>query len=91
MENVTVQIDAKWAKIARSPVYGIVVALQGVSVTFAPLFLYWCGKGGYVSGYEWIIAPICFAVIFLVPLFHFQFSNAVIRGLRRAPLHNRFD
>ena len=73
MESVTIQIGAKWASIARSPVYWIVAALQGVSVTFAPLFL----------GSEWVIVPVCFAVMYLVPLFHFQFSNRVIEELRR--------
>ena len=82
METVTVQIGAKWAKIARSPIYWIVGMLQGVSVTFAPLFLYWSAKGGF-PGRQWIVAPLCFAVIYLVPFFHFHFSNAVIEGLRR--------
>jgi hypothetical protein len=83
MESVTIQIGAKWAKIARSPLYWIVAALQGVSVTFAPLFLYWSGRGGYFAGAEWIVVPLCFAVVYLVPLFHFQFSNRVIEELRR--------
>jgi len=47
MEKVTIEIDSTWAKIARSPLYFVIVALQGVSVSFAPLFLYWSGKGGY--------------------------------------------
>jgi len=85
MESVTIQIGATWAKIARSPIYWIVATLQGVSVTFAPLFLYWSGRGGYFFGREWIIVPLCFAVVYLVPLFHFQFSNRVIEELRRPP------
>jgi hypothetical protein len=83
MESVTIQIGAKWARLARSPVYWIVAALQGVSVTFAPLFLYWSGRGGYSLGSEWVIVPLCFGVMYLVPLFHFQFSNRVIEELRR--------
>jgi len=51
-----------------------------VSVTFAPLFLYWSGRGGYFPGSEWVIVPVCFAVMYLVPLFHF---NRVIEELRR--------
>jgi hypothetical protein len=50
MERVTVEIDSTSAKIARPPLYFVIVALQGVSVTFAPLFLYWSGKGGILSG-----------------------------------------
>jgi hypothetical protein len=83
METVTIQIPAKWTKIARSPVYWVVATLQGVSVTFAPLFLYWSGRGGYSVGIKWVMVPVCFAVIYLVPLFHFQFSNRVIEELRR--------
>ncbi len=45
MEKVTVEIDSTSVKIARSPLYFVIVALQGISVTFAPLFLYWSGKG----------------------------------------------
>jgi len=45
METVTIEIDSKWVKLVRSPLYWIVAALQGVSITFAPLFLYWSGKG----------------------------------------------
>jgi len=83
MEKVTIEIDSTWAKIARSPLYFVIVALQGVSVSFAPLFLYWCGKGGYFQGYERIVGPLCFAVIFLVPLFYFRLAGPVIRELRR--------
>ena len=83
MESVTIQVGARSAKIARSPVYWIVAALQGVSLTFAPLFLYWSGRGGYSFGHEWLFVPLCFGVMYLVPLFHFQFSSRVIEELRR--------
>ncbi len=36
MAKVTIDIDSKWLKIAHSPLYWIVAALQGVSITFAP-------------------------------------------------------
>jgi hypothetical protein len=83
MEIVTVEMNSTWAKIARSPLYFVIAALQGVSITFAPLFLYWCGKGGYFQGYERIVAPLCFAVIFLVPLFYFRLGGAVVKALRQ--------
>jgi len=44
----TIEIDSKWVKIVHSPVYWIVMTLQGVSITFAPLFLYWGGKGIFI-------------------------------------------
>jgi len=83
MESVTIQIGATRARLARSPVYWIIAALQGVSVTFAPLFLYWSGRGGYSFGSEWVILPLCFGVMYLVAIFHFPFSNRVIEELRR--------
>jgi len=83
MESVTIQIGPKWARLARSPVYWVVAALQGVSVTFAPLFLYWSGRGGYSFGSEWVIVPVCFGVMYVVAIFHIVFSNRVIEELRR--------
>ena len=50
--KVTVEIDQKWVRLARSRLYYIVAGLTGVSVTFAPLFLYWSGKGTFYHGYE---------------------------------------
>jgi len=40
MDKVTIEINSKWVRIVRSPLYWIVAALQGLSVSFAPLFLY---------------------------------------------------
>jgi hypothetical protein len=67
--KVTVEIDQKWVTMARSPIYFIVSALTGVSVTFAPLFLYWSGKGKFFPGYERITVPLCF----FGDLFRFRF------------------
>jgi hypothetical protein len=81
--KVTVEIDEKWVRIARSPIYFIVSALTGVSVTFAPLFLYWSGRGKFYSGYEEIVVPLCFAVIYCVPIFYFRLGSVVARELRQ--------
>lgn len=53
MDKVSVEIDSKWVKVVRSPLYFIIVSLQGVSVTFAPLFLYYSGRN-YFNGFEWV-------------------------------------
>lgn len=37
---------------------------------------------GSMRAVNGVIVPVCFAVMFLVPLFHFQFSNRVIEELR---------
>jgi hypothetical protein len=81
--KVTVEIDHKWVRIARSPIYFIVSALAGGSITFAPLFLYLSGKGKFYPGYEWIIVPLCFVVIYYVPLFYFRLGNVVAKELRQ--------
>jgi hypothetical protein len=82
--KVTVELDSAWAKIAQSPIYMVVSALTGVSITFAPLFLYWSGKGKFFPGYEWIIVPLCFATIYFVCLFYILLGSAVARGLRQS-------
>ena len=82
--QVTVEISQGWVKIARSPIYVVVSALTGVSVSFAPLFLYWTGKGKFFPGYEWLVVPLCFAMIFFVPLFYFRFVSVVVRELRQS-------
>jgi hypothetical protein len=83
MDKVTIEMDSKWVKMVRSPLFWMVAALQGVSITFAPLFLYWSGEGRFYHGLEWIIVPSCFAVIFLVGLFYFWLGGAVIGELRK--------
>lgn len=83
MDRVTIEIDSRWVKIVRSPLYWIVATLQGVSITFAPLFLYWSGKGKLPFGSEWVIVPSCFAAILLVGLFYLRLGNAVVGELRK--------
>ena len=82
MDKVTIEIDSRWVKIVRSPLYWIVAALQGLSISFAPLFLYWSGKGMF-HGSEWIVVPSCFAVILLVGFFYILLGSAVIGELRK--------
>ncbi|HYL74031.1 MAG TPA: hypothetical protein VEU96_07475 [Bryobacteraceae bacterium] len=84
MDKVLIEIDSKWMKLVRSPLYWMVAALQGVSISFAPLFLYWSGKGMFHPGFEWFIVPSCFAVIFLVGFFYLRLGGEVVRELRKA-------
>ena len=81
---VTIEIDSKWVKMIRSPIYVIVSSLTGVSISFAPLFLYWSGKGKFLPRYQWLAVPLCFAVIYLVPLFYFRLGNIVAKAVRGA-------
>ena len=81
MDKVSIEIDSRWVKVARSPVYFIILALQGISISFAPLFLYWSGRGNYFNGLEWLVVPSCFAVIFVVSVFYLLLGGSVIRQL----------
>ncbi len=58
-------------------------ALQGIAVSFAPLFLYWSGKGNFPPGSEWFVVPACFGMILLVGLFYILLGSAVIRELKK--------
>ena len=61
----------------------MVSALSGVSVSFAPYFLYLSGQGKFYRGHEWFIVLLCFAVTFLVPLVYTRIGSAVIKELRK--------
>jgi hypothetical protein len=83
MKKVSIEIDSRWVRVVRSPIYFVIAALQGISVSFAPLFLYWSGRGNYFNGLEWLVVPLCFAVIFAVSVFYFLLGGSVIRQLRQ--------
>jgi hypothetical protein len=82
--TVTVEINSGWVKFVRSPAFSVVSALSGVSVSFAPYFLYLSGQGKFYPGHEWLIVPLCFAVVFLVPLIYMRIGSTVIRELRKS-------
>ena len=81
--NVTVEVSPTLAKIVRSPLHLIATALTGVSVSFAPLLLYWSGQGKFYPRYGWIVVPMCFAVIFFVPVYFYRLGNVVAKEVRR--------
>ena len=85
MGKVTIEVNSIWVRIVRSPLYWIVAALQGVAITFAPLFLYWSGKGFFPPGEKQFMVPLCFAAIFFVGMFYMLLGSEVIRALRKAP------
>ena len=82
MEKVTIELNANWARRVNSPFMYIVAALQGVSISFAPLFLYWSGSGMFHPDAKRIIVPLCFAIVYLIPLFYMFLGGAVIKELR---------
>lgn len=80
--TITVQVDAKWLRRVKSPLIMLpIAALTGVSVTFAPLCLLWCGQIEKFGIVEWICVPVCFLVINLVPRFYMGIAGEVIAQL----------
>jgi hypothetical protein len=83
-EPVVVQISPKWVSLIKSPLMWAVWALQGVAISFAPLFLYWSGKGLFLPAERRLMIPVCFAIIFLEGFFFCSLANHVIGQVRRA-------
>ena len=81
MSTVSIKIDSRWVKRARSPLYWVVATLQGVAITFAPLFLFEAGAGRF-HRYDYPVAAACIAMIVLVGFFYVRLGNEVIRELK---------
>jgi hypothetical protein len=81
-EKITVEIDSKSVRRVNSPLFWIVSLLPGISIIFAPLYLYQCGKGEYPEASWWLV-PSCFAMIYLVPLFYMTLASEVIDCIYR--------
>ena len=83
MDNVNVVINSKWVKRINSPLYTIVQALTGISVSFAPLFLYFAGEWGLIGLSKWLIFIVCYGIIFLVSAFYMGLAFSVIKPIRK--------
>jgi len=84
VDTVTVEVDAKWIRRIRSRWFMVVVTLTGVSLTFAPLCLLWCGSEFSKYGLsEWILVPLSLLTIYFVPGFYMQLASEVICQLMK--------
>jgi ABC-type transport system involved in multi-copper enzyme maturation permease subunit len=83
MDKVTIELNSKWLRIVRSPLIWVIWTFQGVSITMAPLFLYWSGSGKLFPSLNWLVVPLCFALIFLIPAFYIWLGAEVIKELRK--------
>jgi len=81
--TVTVEVGTRTVKMIRSPIYVLVSAFTGVSITFAPLFIYWSGKGTFFPQYRWFVVPTCFAIAYLVPIFYFRLGSLLATAVRK--------
>jgi hypothetical protein len=84
MNEVMIPIGSRWAKVARSRWAIVPTALSGVSVSFAPLFLYFYGQGSEPLGPPWLGMTVCWTVILLSGFFHINLSQHVLSQLRKA-------
>jgi hypothetical protein len=81
---LTVKVDAKWKRRVKSPlIVGPIATLTGVSLTFAPAYLLWCGQVEKFGILEWILVPLCFVIIYTVPGFYMSLASEVIAELRK--------
>lgn len=84
-DTLAVQVDAKWLRRVKSPfIMGPIAALTGVSLTFAPAYLLWCGQMDEFGIVEWIAVPVCFLTIYVVPSFYMSLASEVIAQLLKA-------
>lgn len=80
--SVQVHVDASWVRLAQSPFGRFVQAFSGVSITFAPLFLYSYGHGGEPLGPAWLGVTVCWLVILGSGFFHIGFAQHILSQLR---------
>jgi len=78
---VWVEVDRKWIGRVQSPLFMVVAALTGVSITFAPLALLFLDYIPLPSVYRWIVAGICLTVIFVIPSWYMRLAGEVLKQL----------
>jgi len=84
MATLTIQIDDKWKQRIRSPLYKVVSSMQGVALSFAPIFIYMIAKGIILKEVEWLVVPICFMIILVVGVFNLKLAQATVNGIKNA-------
>lgn len=86
MEKVSVEIDARWIRRINSKGFGIISALQGVAITFCPLYIYFAGTMGILQDHpllKWIVLIASFATIYVVGLVHIKIATEMVTALRK--------
>ena len=79
--TVTVEISEVWVRRLNSPLFSVVGALTGVSISFAPLGLLWLGIFNQWNVLTVSGAAACFLMIYFVPLFYMRLAGQVITQL----------
>jgi len=82
-ETMFVELNDKWVERINSPMGFVAGALAGVSITFAPLGMYFAGKAmGPSAGLP--VAALCMAVILYSGFFHYKLAQAVMSKVHEA-------
>ena len=71
-----VEIDEKWVRLINSPMGYIAGVLSGLSLTFAPIGLYFAGRSSESVGGPMVF--LCMAVILYCGFFHYKLAQAVM-------------
>lgn len=79
--TVTVQISEVWVRRLNSPLFIVVSALTGVSISFAPLGLLWLGILNQWNVLTISGAAACFLMVYFVPMFYMRLAGHVIGQL----------
>ena len=79
--TVTVKISEIWVRRLNSPLFVVVGALTGVSISFAPLGLLWLGIYNQWNVLTISCAAACFLMIYFVPMFYMRLAGQVIGQL----------
>ena len=93
MDKVTIQLDSKWVAEVHSPTkLKVLAALTGVSITFAPVFLffsgYQVGRSSLRAAIAWVIVGLlCFASIHFVGRFFIRLGWAVVGEILQLRKH----
>ena len=85
-EAITVKIDPKWRRRVHSPWFYLITAFTGVSVSFAPMALFWCGATPELGLWRWVIGAASFLMIYLVPGFYMSLAGEVLAQLYQQKL-----
>lgn len=84
LEGVAVKVDVKWVRRVKSRWFLLIATFTGVSITFAPLCLLWCGASVRDYGpVEWVLVPLCLLIIYFVPGFYMSLAGEVIYQLMK--------
>ena len=75
---VSVQISEVWVRRLNSPLYVVVGALTGVSISFAPLGLLMLGIHNQWNVLTISGAAVCFLMVYFVPMFYMRLAGQVI-------------